>query len=499
MNIVFIMTDTQNRDMVGAYGNPAVGTPNLDKLAAEALLFDRAYTCCPLCTPARGALFSGIHPPLNGAWANSMAPAENFPLMGEIFARQGYEVAYSGKWHLDGSSYFGDGKAGGGFPQQWWYDGKNYADDLGPERFDQYRRCRSLKDMRSAAFAEEETWAHRVADRALDFLSTQDEQKPFLLVASFDEPHAPCVVPESWLDRWNVEDIPERPGFALPLEGKPELQQQARSVDQPEDWERLRGKQLKHYLCNQYVDHEIGRILDVVKARFDQNTLIVYSSDHGDMMGAHGLVSKGPYMYEETNNIPFMLRLPGEEARRLSALASHIDILPTLLDAAGLPIPGILQGKSLLPLLQRECEQVQDEVFMSFSRFGMSHDGWGGLFPIRSVVSTRYKLNLNLFDRDELYDLQQDPREAENRIDDDELADVRAELHQRILDHMDRIRDPFRGVQWQNRHWNAGDIPRSYQGGQRRYRPEVFPFQPACLDYDGTVSLPVESAQKQSG
>ena len=308
MNILFLMTDTQNRDMVGAYGNPAVRTPNLDRLASEGQLFERAYTCCPLCTPARGALFSGIHPPLNGAWANSMAPAENFPLMGEVFSRQGYNVAYSGKWHLDGTSYFGDGEAGGGFPQEWWYDGKNYADDLGSERFEQYRSCRTLEDMRKAAFQEEDIWAHRVADRALDFLSQQDDETPFLLVASFDEPHAPCVVPENWLSAWEADEIPERPGFALPLEGKPALQQKARTWDRPEEWEDARQQQLKHYLCNSYVDSQIGRILEAVKERFDENTLIVYTSDHGDMMGAHGLTSKGPYMYEETNNIPFLLR-----------------------------------------------------------------------------------------------------------------------------------------------------------------------------------------------
>jgi len=498
MNIVFLMTDTQTRDMVGAYGNPEVSTPNLDRLASTGQLFERAYTCCPLCTPARGALFSGIHPPLNGAWANNMSPGENFPLMGEVFSRQGYQVAYTGKWHLDGTSYFGDGKAGGGFPQDWWYDGKNYADDLGPERFETYRTCHSLEDMRTAAFQEEETWAYRVADRALDFLNRQDGTTPFLLVASFDEPHGPCVVPASWTDRWQEDQVPERPGFALPLEDKPALQQDGRTFNSPEDWDRARERQLKQYLCNSFVDSQIGRILDLLDERFAEDTLIVYTSDHGDMMGVHGLISKGPFMYEETNNIPFLLRMPGASPGRHQALASHIDLMPTLLDAAGLPIPDILQGRSLLPLVRGECPSIQDEVHMSFSRFGMGHDGWGGLYPIRSVVTDRYKLNLNLFDTDELYDLEEHPREAVNRIEDEDLADIRADLHQRILDHMDRIRDPFRGVDWQNRAWTSSDQPRRYNGGTRRYRPEVFPFQPACLDYDGTISKPAKAPQEQS-
>ncbi len=115
MNFVVIMTDTQNRDMVGAYGAGRVmDTPNLDRLAASGVRFDRAYTTCPLCTPARSGIFSGTHPVVNGAWCNNVPPYSTIPLMGAIFAHYGYRTAYTGKWHLDGSGYFGDGQAGGG-------------------------------------------------------------------------------------------------------------------------------------------------------------------------------------------------------------------------------------------------------------------------------------------------------------------------------------------------------------------------------------------------
>ena len=138
MNFICIMTDTQNKSLVGAYGNPAVDTPSLDRLAEGGVRFDRAYTACPLCTPARGALFTGLHPQINGAYCNNVAPHRQAALMGTIFGQNGYRTGYTGKWHLDGSAYFGDGEPGGGFEPDWWYDGKRYAEDIGPEMFAAY-------------------------------------------------------------------------------------------------------------------------------------------------------------------------------------------------------------------------------------------------------------------------------------------------------------------------------------------------------------------------
>ena len=119
MNSVFIMTDTQTQSMVGAYGHPEVDTPNLDRLAERGMRFDRAYTACPVCTPARGVIFSGLHPQGNGAWCNNIAPANNMPLMGTMFRDLGMRAGYTGKWHLEGGGYFGNGIPDGGFEPDW--------------------------------------------------------------------------------------------------------------------------------------------------------------------------------------------------------------------------------------------------------------------------------------------------------------------------------------------------------------------------------------------
>lgn len=192
MNVVFIMTDTQNQSLVGAYGNPAVDTPNLDRLAATGIRFDRAYTTSPLCTPARGAIFSGLYPQVNGAYCNNVAPHGHVALAGTIFRELGYRAGYTGKWHLDGSAYFGNGEADGGFEPGWWYDGKRYAEDIGPALFASYRSCKTADDLRAAGFTEDMIWGHRVADRAINFLERVGDE-PFYLAVSFDEPHGPFV------------------------------------------------------------------------------------------------------------------------------------------------------------------------------------------------------------------------------------------------------------------------------------------------------------------
>ena len=134
MNIVFIITDTQPTRLVGAYGSEWTATPHLDRLAQTGIRFDRAYTPCPLCTPARGAIFTGKVPSVNGAWANELTPGSAITPLGSMLRRHGIRAGYTGKWHLDGAGYHGGGKPDGGFEPDWWYDGKRYIDDIGADR-----------------------------------------------------------------------------------------------------------------------------------------------------------------------------------------------------------------------------------------------------------------------------------------------------------------------------------------------------------------------------
>ena len=483
MNFVIIMTDTQNKDQVGAYGHPAVDTPNLDRLAADGTRFERAYTTCPLCTPARGGLFTGLHPQLNGAWCNNIAPHRHVPLMGTIFRHYGLRAAYTGKWHLDGTAYFGDGQPGGGFEPDWWYDGKRYADEIGPEMFRKYRTCGTADELREAGFTEDNIWGHRVADRAIDFLGRAGDE-PFVLVCSFDEPHGPFVAPPEYWEKSSPEDFPRRPNFNAPLDGKPELQKVHRKQKGERTWEEVASSAhaRRWFGCNSYIDREIGRVIDAVDQSHSDDTAIFYTSDHGDQFGSHGLYSKGPMMYEETCNIPFIARTPGGPKGVAShSLVSHVDLLPTMLDMAGIERPEALNGTSFRPVLNDPTAQVRDHALINYHRFAINHDDWGEFYPIRCVTNGRHKLAINLFDSDEFYDLREDPYEMTNRISDPACAETRDHLHDQLLEEMDRIRDPFRSFHWGDRAWRSARQV-FYSGGKRRSRPQGFPFQAPCIE-----------------
>ncbi len=490
MNFVIIMTDTQCKHMVGAYGRPEMNTPNLDRLSRSGVRFDKAYTACPVCTPARSSIFSGLTPQVNGAWTNNVSPHSNIPLMGEIFRNFRYRAGYTGKWHLDGTAYYGDGQPGGGFEPDWWYDGKCYAGDIGPEMFRKYLSVSTPEELEQAGFTEENIWGHRVADRALDFLERVGGD-PFLLVVSFDEPHAPYVAPAEYWRSFCPDDVPRRPNYDAPVDGKPELQQVHHQENKNES---LRAYWQKHdqehrlLACNSYIDREIGRVIDAVETLHGDDTTIIYTSDHGDMMRAHGLRTKGPMMYEEVTNIPLIIKTPECRGGEVSSSpVSHLDILPTLLDMAGMEIPPVLHGYSLTPILSNPERKVRDCVHISFNRFAINQDTYGGFYPIRCVCDGRYKLAVNLLDTDELYDLENDPYEMENLITHNQYSDVREKLHCELLKEMGRTRDPFRSFHWGMRPWSSQERP-TYWVAANRDRPDGFSFQPSIrpdgFDYD---------------
>jgi uncharacterized sulfatase len=482
MNVVVITTDAVTQSMVGAYGS-AADTPNIDRLAEDGMRFDRAYNTTPTCTPARGSIQTGLHPQINGAWANNIAPHRDAPMLGEIFREQGYRTAHTGKWHLSGTGYFGTGEADGGYDPDWWYDGARYAEDIGESMFEAYWTARTPEDLRESGFSEDTIWGHRVADRAVDFLETVGDE-PFLLSVDFDEPHGPSVAPLAYWENVSVDDIPKPDTFEASLDDKPQLQQRHREESPIGDWEDYldpdgMGLLLRRWACHEYIDREIGRIIDAVDRLHAADTAIVYTSDHGAMMGAHGIrATKGPMMYEEICNVPFLLRTPECRAGVVSdALVSHLDILPTMLDLAGLHRPDRLHGESLRPLLQGDRETVRDTLMLNYHRFAINHDGFGGFYPIRCLVDDRYKLAINLFDTDEFYDHEADPAERTNRIDDPDYATARERLHEQLLDRMDAIRDPFRSYRWGDRPWNS-IREQSFENRNSRGLPETFDFQP---------------------
>jgi uncharacterized sulfatase len=493
---VFFLIDTQGANCVGCYRPELkLQTPNIDRLAVTGVRFDRAYTCAPVCGPARSAMLTGLYPHSNGVLANDMALHLDLPTLGQRLQAAGFATGYVGKWHLDGSDYFGNGRCPPGWEPETWMDGRNYLESLPNEAARRLsRQVLGPREIREHGITSEFTHAHRIADKAVDFIR-RHQNEDFLLVVSIDEPHHPFIAPEPFASGFEDFLFPV-PNAADPLTHKPRGQQEWAAHTQPIFAGHMvqRGgvtclSYPRHFACNSFSDHQVGRVLAAVQERTPA-ALVTYTSDHGDMFGSHRLHGKGPCMYDEITRIPLIVSWAGRAPAGTvsSGLVSHIDLTPTLLDFFGLAPPDLLQGRSLLPQIQRPERPVNHEVFLEFNRFEIDHDGFGAFAPIRAVFDGRHKLIINLLDTDELYDLQADPLELQNLIADPGHAAVRTRLHDAIIQWMNRTRDPLRGPHWLRRSW-AGEQTASTWGGPTRPRPADEAFYPKSLLYDTATEV----------
>lgn len=488
-NILMIMTDTQATNMVGCYSGLPLGTDNIDRLAQSGVMFGSAYTTCPVCTPARSGLFTGIYSSQSGAWTNNIALGANMRTVGAYFQAAGYRTAFIGKWHLDGHDYFGTGDCPPEWEDAYWYDGKRYLDTMDDTAISLWRNgLNSAADLRRHGVDAEFTWAHGITRRAKDFLkSAETDDRPYLLVLSYDEPHHPFTCPPEYVDRWADFAYPLGARATDTLAGKPEHQRLwANAMPSPVGADG-HYRHPMYFACNDFVDDQIGSVI----AAAGETPWVLYTSDHGEMMGAHRMVSKGSAAYDDITRIPLLLRPPVGAAapRRIDTPVSHIDILPTLLDIAGIARTEALHGESLLPLLDGEGATHQD-VLIEFNRYEIEHDSFGGFIPMRAIVGDDFKLVINLFDSDELYDRKNDPDEMVNLIDAPQFAALRDALHDRLLARMDAIRDPYRAYRWAVRPWRADKQPEWM--GAFRPKPDDG-VSPVVRDYD--TGLPTQGVK----
>jgi uncharacterized sulfatase len=321
-----------------------------------------------------------------------------------------------------------------------------------------------------------------------------DHEAPFVLIVSYDEPHHPYTCPPEYAKKFEDFEYPLGPGGLDTLDGKPSHQEEwAESYNAS-----ITGPTVKHPLyfgCNSFVDAEIGRVIEASHRLSPENTYIIYTSDHGDMLGAHQLRGKGPAAYEEITNIPLIIEQPGKKGAGFinHTPVSHIDLLPTLLELAGGEIAPILEGSSIVPMLEGK-ESPDRAVVVEFNRYEIEHDSFGGYQPLRCIVDQRYKLVINLLSEDELYDLETDPAEVINRIDDPAYQEIRDSMHDRLLAWMYDKRDPFRGAYWERRPWRK--LRKLGWRGNFRPRPDDG-YAPQVLDYD--TGLPTKGVKVEFG
>ncbi|MBV7330574.1 sulfatase-like hydrolase/transferase [Chloroflexi bacterium TSY] len=450
-NILFLFSDQHRFDALGCSGAQICRTPALDSLAESGLRFTHAFTPTALCSPARAALLSGLYPHNNGQLANmgnfngvfdtQMLDATGYP---QLLSAVGYSVNYVGKWHLprEGDADFWH------FDQ--WFTDRNYAQEkteLGLD-VDRSKEVQRLEwggeapfcgQARIAAEHLQEAWC---ADKTIDLLKTHaDGNKPFMIFTSFFGPHFPYAVPAPYDTMYEPEQVERWPNFDETFENKPLIQQKemlrwnASHLTWP-DWQQV----IAHYwgYCR-YIDDQIARILTQLHALgLTDNTIVIYASDHGDMVGSHRLFNKGMYMYDEIYRIPLLIRWHGQTqpGTQCDEFVSLVDLMPTLLDVADAQVPTALDGRSIRPFLQGETvPNWPDDVFAEF------HGYESTLYSQRMVRTKSWKYIYNPASEDELYDVASDPGELRNLANQLGYKHVLRRMKARLVSWLDRTHD----------------------------------------------------------
>lgn len=443
-NIVFIVTDQQRLDTIGAYGSTICKTPNIDRLAERGMRFLRAYTPCGLRSPVRASLLTGTYPHDHDALTNNKLhpvrtelPPER-DILTPALKTAGYQMASIGKWHVNSTHD----------PVDFGYDRhvplgayaerrKETGVPFQPEHNNYVIPTSAVdpvdeKDCRQAFLTDE-------AIRAIDDFSREDA--PFFVRLDFHGPHAPNVVPEPYASMYDPASIPPWPNYDDPLDDKPAVQKIKRrhwGTDKMtwEDWQPI----VAHYFGEiSLIDAQVGRVMDHLDANgLTDDTIVVFTADHGDTMGAHRIWNKDYTMYDGIYHVPFIVSWPGvtEPGSTCDEYIHHfIDLTVTFPEIAGQQVPDNLHGQSLVSLLEGESQGRPREAYCQF------HGCHMGLYTLRMLQTDKWKYVFHTNDIDELYDHENDPDEMINLAERPESAEVLKTMRSRMVDWMADTKD----------------------------------------------------------
>lgn len=450
-NILLIHSDQHRYDCLGCNGHPLLETPNIDRLAADGVNFRHAFTPSPICSPARGSLITGMWPTQHGCinipGTESYHPMhEGLPNLFELLSDAGYSVRYVGKFHQETAE---DPTAYGveEFVSQW-----NYG---------QWRAERGLPDRPhlNGWFGEvdphidpDESRLAWGADHAIRMMEEAVEaDRPFMVRWDPSEPHLPCVVPEPYNSMYPPETVPEWPSFPDALEGKPYVQRlQPRRWDIDdwtwEDWAPVVSRYLGEIAL---LDAQVGRLLENLdRLGVADNTLVIYTTDHGDFCGGHGMMDKHFAGYDDIMRVPLAMRFPGRlpDGGQCDDFVTHsIDLATTMCAAAGLEVPETFEGQNLVELANGRVDSPRGDIFSMYQGCQM------GLWSTRMIRDHRYKLVYHATGRPEFYDLENDPGELRNLAGEPGVSEELERLKGRLVDWMEDISDPLLNP-WTRRH-----------------------------------------------
>lgn len=495
-NFLCFCVDQMRGDHMGCAGHPVVRTPNLDALAARGVRFDRAYCNNPLCMPSRATLFTGRTPRGHEVRTNGIPLDPRYPTIMDALSQAGWRTHAVGKIHL---RPFGLPEGIGAEqldPLEWpeaqamWTSGRlkampvpyygfqsvEIAVNHGPATHGDYGRWLQTREPRARELMRrgsahpgadgDQTWAMAlpeelhyntwVADRTIEFLERQPPDEPFFVWCSFPDPHHPWCAPEPWASMYDPAEVPMPTRREGELDDLPPFYRRMYEEDM---WcsgrtraTRMPDEQIRAILAMtfgmiSFVDAQIGRVLAALeRLGLSEQTVVCFLSDHGDMMGDHWMMNKGPFHFDGLLRMPLIWRGPGCAAgEERSGLVSYLDFAPTILDLARIPVPegqfpapeparsqqlAPWPGRSFVPLLRGDADSVQDSVVAENDE---DHLG----LRLRTVITERYKLTAYPGQPfGELFDLREDPGELHNRWDDPALRTVKRDLLIRLMERL---------------------------------------------------------------
>ncbi|MCF8262433.1 MAG: sulfatase-like hydrolase/transferase [Melioribacteraceae bacterium] len=474
-NLLFILTDQQRADTLAVYGNHKIRVPNLNKLANESVVFRKAYVSQPVCTPARSTIMTGLWPHTNSCTANNIPLKSDTKCLPELLNDGDYKTGYIGKWHLgdevfpqhgfsewetieDGySEYFSAGKPKDKLSAyHHWLIEKGYSPDEKEGTFSRKFVSKLPIEHSKTKFVEL---------RGKLFLE-RNKDNPFMLFLGFFEPHSPFNGPND--NMYSAEDVELPKNFNDPLEENEPIRNQLLRDDFIENGAKgysLKDENSWRQMISNYwglisqVDASVGEVLNKLdELGLRKNTIVVFTSEHGDMMGSHKMALK-TVMYEEAVRVPLMIRFPQKIKKQLIVEnpVSQIDLAPTLLDFLNKKKHVELEGHSFAPFLLGG-ELVEDHVFIEWNpntlrplskRLPKSDDNVAKIDreyladqSIRTVVSPDgWKLCLSDRDKNQLFNLNEDPFEETNLFDDSHFEGIIKKLEVKIYEWQNKTND----------------------------------------------------------
>jgi arylsulfatase A-like enzyme len=438
-NVLFLLTDDQRPDTIASLGNPRIRTPNLDRLVREGAVFTRAVAPNPLCVPSRAEILTGVSGFRNGVlppFSNHLD--DELVTWPEAMRKAGYHTWYVGKWHTSGRpstrgydevlGLFGSG--GGPAPESFDAHGRVVTGYRGWV----FQTDDGRPEVPGRGIGLTPDISQDFADAAIRFIERQPD-RPFFLHVNFTAPHDPLLVPTSFAERYRAEDLPLPENFRAE---HPFDHGNARGRDElllpfPRAPADVQADLAVYYAVIEHLDEQIGRILGALEATEQrEDTIVIFASDHGLAMGSHGLRGK-QNMYEHTINVPLVLTGPGVPKGEVFDAQVYLrDLYPTSCELAGVPVPETVEAASFARVLRGEDDSIHDYVFGHFAD------------SQRMIRGDRWKLiRYPQVDREQLFDLHEDPFELNDLSTDARHAEWLARLRAELAAWQERVGDPL--------------------------------------------------------